>query len=128
MSRRLPARLGDALCRIAGVDPGSPGHRLEREARLRLSREASLVLLCGHYKDVDQRVADLVGRMTLEEKVAEITGGQHTDRGLLDTTGQLHFTTAEDLFKEREKSRLLASQIELETMKMTEYLDECFQA
>ena len=57
-----------------------------------------------NYKDpqmaISDRVDDLLSRMTLEEKVAEITGGHYTDRGLLDTTGQLHFTTAEDLLKE----------------------------
>ncbi|MGB7846291.1 MAG: glycoside hydrolase family 3 N-terminal domain-containing protein [Candidatus Acidiferrum sp.] len=56
------------------------------------------------YKDphlaIPDRVADLVSRMTLEEKVAEITGGHRSDRGLLDPTGQLHYATPEDLFKE----------------------------
>ena len=73
----------------------------------------AFVLICARlaaqqptvpYKDphlaVSDRVADLLSRMTLEEKVAEITGGHRTDRGLLDTTGQLHYATAEDLFKE----------------------------
>jgi len=69
----------------------------------------SLPLVAQHpttpnYKDpqvaVSDRVADLLSRMTLEEKVAEITGGRHMDRGLLDTTGQLPFTTPEELFKE----------------------------
>lgn len=56
------------------------------------------------YKDphlaIPDRVADLLSRMTLEEKVAEITGGPHPDRGLLDTTGQLHYSTPEEVFKE----------------------------
>ena len=34
---------------------------------------------------------------------------------------------SEDLFKEREKSRALNNQIELETLKMSEYLDQCLQ-
>lgn len=56
------------------------------------------------YKDphraIPDRVADLLSRMTLEEKVAEITGGPHPDRGLLDATGQLHYNTPDELLKE----------------------------
>jgi len=49
---------------------------------------------------IPDRVADLLSRMTLEEKVSEIAGGRHAERGLLDTTGQLRFKTTEELFKE----------------------------
>lgn len=56
------------------------------------------------YKDphlaIADRVADLLSRMTLEEKIGEITGGHFTDRGLLDTSGQLPYKTAEDVLKE----------------------------
>jgi beta-glucosidase len=56
------------------------------------------------YKDphlaIADRVADLLSRMTLEEKIGEITGGHSTDRGLIDTTGQLRYKTAEDFLKE----------------------------
>jgi beta-glucosidase len=56
------------------------------------------------YKDphlaISDRVADLLPRMTLEEKVDEITGGHFTDRGLIDTTDQLRYKTAVDLLKE----------------------------
>ncbi|HKW57247.1 MAG TPA: glycoside hydrolase family 3 N-terminal domain-containing protein [Candidatus Acidoferrum sp.] len=56
------------------------------------------------YKDrsqaIEDRVADLLSRMTLEEKVAEITGGRHDNSGLLDTTGELPFKTPDELFKE----------------------------
>ena len=38
LSRRLPARLARALCDAAGVDPGTPGHRLAREQRIALVR------------------------------------------------------------------------------------------
>ena len=37
---------------------------------------------------IDDRVSDLLSRMTLEEKVDQITGGRHENTGILDTTGQ----------------------------------------
>jgi len=49
---------------------------------------------------IQDRVADLLSRMTLEEKVSEIAGGRHAERGLLDSTGQLRFKTTEELFRE----------------------------
>src|ERR1019366_2306222 len=36
---------------------------------------------------IEERVADLLSRMTLEEKVAEICGGDNPNASLLDTTG-----------------------------------------
>jgi len=61
---------------------------------------------------IPDRVADLLSRMTLEEKVGEITGGPHADRGLLDPSGQLKFKTTEELFKEmwREDNRMGAKE------------------
>jgi beta-glucosidase len=56
------------------------------------------------YKDkklaIEDRVADLLSRMTLEEKVAEITGGHRENVGLLDTTGELPYKAPEEVFKE----------------------------
>ena len=49
---------------------------------------------------IPDRVADLLSRMTVEERVAEITGGHHDDRGLVDTTGQLPYKTADEVFAE----------------------------
>ena len=68
----------------------------------------SAVTLCAQqsppYKDknlaTQDRVADLLSRMTLEEKVAQITGGHGEDVGLLDTSGELTYKTPADFFKE----------------------------
>ena len=49
---------------------------------------------------IPDRVADLLSRMTVEERVAEISGGHHDDRGLVDTTGQLPYRTADEVFAE----------------------------
>ncbi len=59
------------------------------------------------YKDaklsIEDRVADLLPRMTLEEKVGQICGGRGGEQGLIDTTGKLPFNTVEELFKEMYK-------------------------
>ncbi len=56
------------------------------------------------YKDsrlsIEDRVADLLSRMSLEEKVGQLTGGRDGEQGLIDTTGKLPYKTAEELFKE----------------------------
>ncbi|HWZ98425.1 MAG TPA: glycoside hydrolase family 3 N-terminal domain-containing protein [Candidatus Dormibacteraeota bacterium] len=52
---------------------------------------------------IQDRVMDLLSRMTLEEKVAEITGGHHDNRGLIDPTGQLSYKTADEVFGEMYK-------------------------
>ena len=49
---------------------------------------------------IEDRVADLLARMTLEEKVDQITGGRHANSGLVDTSGQLSYKTSEELFAE----------------------------
>jgi beta-glucosidase len=59
------------------------------------------------YKDskvsIEDRLADLLPRMTLEQKVGQITGGQDEEQGLLDITGKLPYKTVEDVFKEMYK-------------------------
>ncbi len=51
----------------------------------------------------EDRVADLLPRMTLEEKVGQITGGRSGEQGLIDTTGKLAYKTVEELFQEMYK-------------------------
>lgn len=45
LSGRLAGRLAETLCRLAGCDPATPGHRLARDQRLRLSREVTAMRL-----------------------------------------------------------------------------------
>jgi beta-glucosidase len=56
------------------------------------------------YKDphlsIEDRVADLLSRMTLEEKVAQISGGGEENAGLIDNSGKLPYKTAKEAFKE----------------------------
>jgi beta-glucosidase len=48
---------------------------------------------------VDRRVADLVGRMTLDEKVAQISGFGHRATDYLDAAGHFDPSKAEPLFR-----------------------------
>jgi cell division protein ZapA len=77
--------------------------------------------LRGESEDLTKKVASYVDQMisTIHDKLPEQPPLTVAVLSALNIT--------EDLFKEREKGRLLTSQIELETMKMTEYLDQCFQ-
>ena len=49
---------------------------------------------------IDDRVKDLLSRMTLEEKIAQITGGRRTDRGIVDTTGRFPQEKADEAMRE----------------------------
>ena len=76
--------------------------------------------LRGESEDLTKKVASYVDQMisTIHDKIPEQPPLTVAVLSALNIT--------EDLFKEREKARVLSSQIELETMKMTEYLDQCF--
>jgi beta-glucosidase len=88
----------------------------EKSMRKSVAVAALLLTLClavrgqqavPPYKDkrlsIADRVADLLPRMTLEEKVGQITGGRHGEEGLVDTTGKLRYQSVEQLYKEMYK-------------------------
>jgi beta-glucosidase len=49
---------------------------------------------------IEDRVADLLGRMTLEEKIEQIKGGSAGEAGLIDTTGTFRSEQAKELFRQ----------------------------
>ncbi len=49
---------------------------------------------------IRDRVADLLPRMTLEEKVEQIAGWRHDNSGFVDPTGQVRYTSPADFYKE----------------------------
>ncbi len=69
---------------------------------------SSLPLKCQEkipaYKDsklsIEDRVSDLLSRMTLEEKVAQISGGGEGNAGLIDTSGKLPYKNVEEVYKQ----------------------------
>ncbi|MGI9626033.1 MAG: tRNA (guanosine(37)-N1)-methyltransferase TrmD [Longimicrobiales bacterium] len=52
------------------------GKRFDHEAAVRLSLEPELTLLCGHYKDVDQRVADHLATEEISVGDFVVSGGE----------------------------------------------------
>jgi beta-xylosidase len=60
------------------------------------------------YKDpkrpVEERVRDLLGRMTLEEKVDQLLAGRPLEQGVVDPTGRLHEGNFEELLRQRFRS------------------------
>jgi len=49
---------------------------------------------------IEDRVADLLSRMTLEEKVEQLCGGYHFGWGIYDPTGKYSGLSIDDLFKQ----------------------------
>ena len=56
------------------------GKRFEHEDAVRFSLEEELTLLCGHYKDVDQRVADHLATEELSIGDFVLSGGENRSR------------------------------------------------
>jgi len=48
---------------------------------------------------IEDRVSDLLSRMTLEEKVEQITGGRRKNAGIVDPTGQFSQEKLDEVFK-----------------------------
>src|SRR4029450_1606751 len=60
------------------------------------------------YKDpkrpIDERVKDLLGRMTLEEKVDQLKGGRPIEQGAIDPSGRFTDANLEEALKERRRN------------------------
>ncbi len=78
--------------------------------------------LRGESEELTKKVASYVDQMisTIHEKIPEQPPLTVAVLSALNIT--------EDLFKEREKYRILSSQVEHETVKMAEFLDQCLDA
>lgn len=83
------------------------GKRFEHEDAVRLSLEPELTFLCGHYKDVDQRVAE--GLATEELSLGDfiVSGGEYAALTIADAVVRLlpgalgtHESAASDSFYE----------------------------
>jgi tRNA (guanine37-N1)-methyltransferase len=65
------------------------GRRFEHKLAVRYSLEHELTLLCGHYKDVDQRVADGLGAEEVSLGDFVLTGGEPAALCLIDAVVRL---------------------------------------
>jgi tRNA (guanine37-N1)-methyltransferase len=65
------------------------GRHFRQEDAARFSAAAELTLLCGHYKDVDQRVADHLATDELSIGDFVLTGGEPAALAVLDATVRL---------------------------------------
>ena len=69
--------------------PSPRGRLLDRELAEELSREPALVLLCGHYEGVDQRVLDAFAFEEVSIGDYILTGGELPSMVLIDTVCRL---------------------------------------
>ena len=79
-----------------GADPNSKkiylsprGRKLDEKLAVELSKEQSLVLLCGHYEGVDQRVLDTWGFEEVSIGDYILTGGEVPAMVLIETVCRL---------------------------------------
>ncbi|HEX7118352.1 MAG TPA: tRNA (guanosine(37)-N1)-methyltransferase TrmD [Longimicrobiales bacterium] len=65
------------------------GERFEHEDAVRLSVEEELTLLCGHYKDVDQRVAEHLATEEVSLGDFVLSGGEYAALAIADAVVRL---------------------------------------
>jgi tRNA (guanine37-N1)-methyltransferase len=65
------------------------GERFSHDLAVRLSLEAEVTLLCGHYKDVDQRVVDGLGAMEVSLGDFILSGGEVAALAVIDAVVRL---------------------------------------
>jgi tRNA (guanine37-N1)-methyltransferase len=104
------------VCEATGAGPPivllSPrGRRFEQADAIRYAAGAELTILCGHYKDVDQRVADHLATEEISLGDFVLTGGEPAALAILDATVRLlpgamsdHESAYGDSFFDRELS------------------------
>ena len=110
-----PAPFFEAIDALA---PGPPiilmsarGRRFSHRDAVRFAGGETLTLLCGHYKDVDQRVADHLATEELSLGDFVLSGGEPAALAVIDATVRLldgamsdHESARTDSFYEREIS------------------------
>jgi tRNA (guanine37-N1)-methyltransferase len=65
------------------------GARLTQQAAISLSREPRLILVCGHYEGMDERVLELLGGEELSIGDYVLTGGEIPAMALVDCVSRL---------------------------------------
>jgi tRNA (guanine37-N1)-methyltransferase len=65
------------------------GRRFEHDDAVRLSLQGEITLLCGHYKDVDQRVADSLATEEVSLGDFVLSGGEYAALAITDAVVRL---------------------------------------
>jgi tRNA (guanine37-N1)-methyltransferase len=101
----------EAVEAIGAKAPGKPvillsprGRRFGHAAAERLSQLEEFTLLCGHYKDVDQRVADHLATEELSLGDFVLSGGEPAALAIIDATVRLMPGAMSDLDSARSDS------------------------
>jgi tRNA (guanine37-N1)-methyltransferase len=88
-----PAPFFEAVEAIGATPPivlmSARGRRFAQADAVRFSQCAELTILCGHYKDVDQRVADHLATEELSLGDFVLTGGEPAALAVIDATVRL---------------------------------------
>lgn len=88
-----PEPFFEAIDDLRAVPPivllSARGRHFRHDDAARLASGAELTLLCGHYKDVDQRVADHLATEELSIGDFVLTGGEPAALAVLDATVRL---------------------------------------
>ena len=80
----------ESLAAVAPIVLLSPrGRRFEQADAIRFASGEQLTLLCGHYKDVDQRVADHLATEELSLGDFVVSGGEVAALAIIDATARL---------------------------------------
>jgi tRNA (guanine37-N1)-methyltransferase len=81
---------------VESIHPGGPillmsarGHRFGHQDAVRLSLENEVTVLCGHYKDVDQRVAENLATEELSVGDMVLSGGEPAAMCVIDAIVRL---------------------------------------
>lgn len=89
----------DAVDWLAAQGPSTPGGPvlvtsargkvLSHEMAVRLSLEPEITILCGHYKDIDQRVVDVLGAIEVSLGDFVLSGGEVAALAIVDAVVRL---------------------------------------
>jgi tRNA (guanine37-N1)-methyltransferase len=88
-----PAPFFEAVDALAPQGPillmSARGRRFTHDDAVRLSLEPEITLLCGHYKDVDQRVADALATEEVSLGDFVLSGGEYAALAITDAVVRL---------------------------------------
>ena len=110
-----PGPFFDAVEALGAISPivlmSARGRQFTHADAVRFAEGAELTLLCGHYKDVDQRVADHLATEEMSLGDFVLSGGEPAALAIIDATVRLlrgamsdHESARTDSFFERELS------------------------